>query len=47
MLKSETQFEIINAKLPAGCYDLGFVPLLNQNEMLLLGGYSDESKTLS
>jgi hypothetical protein len=40
-------FETLDVKLPIGCQDMGFVPLPNPNEMLVLGGYNSEKKSLS
>ena len=42
MVRTGDKFEQIEAKLPTDAFDIGVVPQLSSNELLLVGGYSDK-----
>ena len=41
MVRTGDKFEKIEAKLPTDAFDIGIVPQLSNNDLLLIGGYSD------
>lgn len=43
MIRTGDKFEQIEPKLPTDAFDIGVVPQLSTNDLLLVGGYSDKS----
>mmetsp|Transcript_25039 Transcript_25039/g.33572 ORF Transcript_25039/g.33572 Transcript_25039/m.33572 type:complete len:163 (+) Transcript_25039:1494-1982(+) len=44
---SQDRFEVIEAKLPLAASDIGLLPCLSPTEILLVGGFSAENKSVS
>ena len=41
MVRTGDKFEKLEVKLPNDAFDIGVIPQLNQNELLLIGGFSE------